>query len=139
MKYLKKIFESLTDDEYFRLREECEAYLAYLLDEDFEVDTSEWMKLNQRISQLKLFDIDIRKIKSATKDQFLWGDVKDHFIPLIELFKSGHFKYSLKEVVFYYKNGDRREFLPYQIKEEGFFDRLEDTKKLICLTLRIEI
>lgn len=130
MKYLKKIFERLTDDEYSKLREECEGYLAYLLDEDFEVDLSEG-----DISYIHL-DVDIRKLKAS---YFLWNDVKDHIIPLIELFKNGHFKYSLSAVVFYYINGDIREFLPYQIKEEGFFDRLEDTRKLGCLTLRIKI
>ena len=35
MKYLRKIFERLTDDEYYELKEECETYLAYLLDDEF--------------------------------------------------------------------------------------------------------
>ena len=89
MKYLRRIFERLTDDEYYDLKEECETYLAYLLDDEFEVDMSD------SIPSL-LFDIDIRKSDTADDDQFLWNDVKDQVIPLIELFRKGHFKYSLE-------------------------------------------
>jgi hypothetical protein len=132
MKYLRRIFESLTEDEIIELREECETYLAYLLDEDFIIE----MISDSRIA---CEDIDIRKLKSADEDQFLWYDVKDHVIPLIELFKKGHFKYKLNEVVFYYADGDKREFLRYLVNEEGFFDKLVDTEELICLTIRIKI
>jgi len=38
MKYLKKFNESLSSDFTLDLKEFCESYLAYLLDEGFEVD-----------------------------------------------------------------------------------------------------
>ena len=106
MKYLRRIFERLTDDEYYDLKEECETYLAYLLDDEFEVDMSGIpYKSNLNSIPSLLFDIDIRKSDTADDDQFLWNDVKDQVIPLIELFRKGHFKYSLEKVILYFADG----------------------------------
>ena len=105
MKYLKRIFESLTEDEIIELREECETYLAYLLDEDFIIEMS---RIRNRIRLMDI-DIDIRKSESADDDQFLWNHVKDHVIPLIELFRKGHFKYELEKVIFYFVDGSKSE------------------------------
>ena len=103
MKYLRRIFERLTDDEYYELKEECETYLAYLLDdEDFIIE------LNYSGLSWSL-DIDIRKSKSADDDQFLWNDIKEQVIPLIELFRKDYFKYELENVVLYYADGTKRE------------------------------
>lgn len=143
MKYLRRIFERLTDEEYYELKEECETYLAYLLDDDFEVDMSDGMPS-------LLFDIDIRKSNLADEnyresrnyDQFLWDDVKDHVIPLIELFRKGHFKYKLEKVVLYFADGGRRE-----IRNDEDLDKVQvvkphknaETEELICLTIQIKI
>lgn len=35
--------------------------------------------------------------------------------------------------------GHKREFLRYLINQEGFFDKLNDTERLICLTIKIKI
>ena len=134
MKYLRRIFERLTDEEYYELKEECETYLAYLLDDDFEVDMLDVPSL--------LFDIDIRKSEAADDDQFLWDDVKDHVIPLIELFRKGHFKYKLEKVVLYFADGGRRE-----IRNDEDLDKVQvvkphknaETEELICLTIQIKI
>ncbi len=134
MKYLRRIFERLTDDEYYDLKEECETYLAYLLDDEFEVDMSD------SIPSL-LFDIDIRKSDTADDDQFLWNDVKDQVIPLIELFRKGHFKYSLEKVILYFADGGRSE-----IRNDEDLDKIQtytgveaETEELICLTIKIKI
>ena len=130
MKYLRRIFESLTEDEIIELREECETYLAYLLDEDFIIEMS---RIRNRIRLMDI-DIDIRKSESADDDQFLWDDVKDHVIPLIELFRKGHFKYKLEKVILYFADGSKSE-----IRNDEDLDKIEESEELICLTIQIKI
>ena len=133
MKYLKRIFESLTEDEIIELREECETYLAYLLDEDFIIEMS---RIRNRIRLMDI-DIDIRKSESADDDQFLWNHVKDHVIPLIELFRKGHFKYELEKVIFYFVDGSKSE-----IRNDEDLDKVQTSgfeDELICLTIKIKI
>ena len=133
MKYLKRIFESLTEDEIIELREECETYLAYLLDEDFIIEMS---RIRNRIRLMDI-DIDIRKSESADDDQFLWDDVKDHVIPLIELFRKGHFKYKLEKVILYFADGSKSE-----IRNDEDLDKVQTSgfeDELICLTIKIKI
>ena len=130
MKYLRRIFERLTDDEIIELREECETYLAYLLDEDFIIEMS---RIRNRIRLMDI-DIDIRKSESVDDDQFLWDDVKDHVIPLIELFRKGHFKYKLEKVILYFADGSKSE-----IRNDEDLDKIEESEELICLTIQIKI
>jgi hypothetical protein len=148
MKYLRRIFERLTDEEYYELKEECETYLAYLLDDDFEVDMSDGMPS-------LLFDIDIRKSNLADEnyregrnyDQFLWDDVKDHVIPLIELFRKGHFKYKLEKVILYFADGGKREIRNDEDLDKvqvyaGGLSSFKDKAgygSIICLTIQIKI
>lgn len=136
MKYLRRIFESLTEDEIIELREECETYLAYLLDEDFII---EMMPDQAHRIRLMDMDIDIRKNEVprpyiADDDQFLWDDVKDHVIPLIELFRKGHFKYKLEKVILYFADGSKSE-----IRNDEDLDKIEESEELICLTIQIKI
>ena len=133
MKYLRRIFERLTDDEYYDLKEECETYLAYLLDEDFIIEMS---RIRTRIRLMDI-DIDIRKSESVDDDQFLWVDVKDHVIPLIELFRKGHFKYELEKVILYFADGSKSE-----IRNDEDLDKVQTSgfeDELICLTIKIKI
>ena len=137
MKYLKRIFESLTEDEIIELREECETYLAYLLDEDFII---EMMPDQAHRIRLMDMDIDIRKSESADDDQFLWDDVKDHVIPLIELFRKGHFKYKLEKVILYFADGSKSDYCgPTEIRNYEDLDKIEESEELICLTIQIKI
>lgn len=137
MKYLRRIFEKhLTEDEVIELREECETYLAYLLDDgEFEIDFVYGNVLSS------FLDIDIRKNEVADDDQFLWNDVKDHVIPLIELFRKGHFKYNLEKVILYFADGGK-----YEIRNDEDLDKVQtytgveaETEELICLTIKIKI
>lgn len=132
MKYLRRIFERLTDEEYYELKEECETYLAYLLDDDFEVDMSDGMPS-------LLFDIDIRKSEVADDDQFLWDDVKDHVIPLIELFRKDYFKYRLEKVILYYADGAKREIRNDEDLDKVHTLKLFQSEPIICLTIQIKI
>jgi hypothetical protein len=130
MKYLRRIFEKrLTEDEILELREDCETYLAYLLDDDFEVDMSKELWNNGA----ELFDIDIRN----DNDRFLWDDVKDQVIPLIELFRKGYFKYKLEKVILYFADGSKSE-----IRNDEDLDKVQTSgfeDELICLTIKIKI
>jgi hypothetical protein len=144
MKYLRRIFERLTDEEYYELKEECETYLAYLLDDDFEVVIPVFP--SDGMPSL-LFDIDIRKSEAADDDQFLWDDVKDHVIPLIELFRKGHFKYKLEKVILYFADGGKREIRNDEDLDKvqvyaGGLSSFKDKAgygSIICLTIQIKI
>ena len=72
MKYIKKysslIVESVKDD----LKDFCETSLVYLLDEGFEIDCEE--------SRFGIIDIFL-----SLNKQFDWNDIKDYFIPFIQL------------------------------------------------------
>jgi hypothetical protein len=133
MKYLRRIFEKrLTEDEILELREDCETYLAYLLDDgEFDID---FLYSNVLSSFL---DIDIRKNEVADDDQFLWNHVKDQVIPLIELFRKGYFKYKLEKVILYFADGSKSE-----IRNDEDLDKVQTSgfeDELICLTIKIKI
>jgi hypothetical protein len=135
MKYLRRIFEKrLTEDEILELREECETYLAYLLDDgEFEIDFAYGNVLSS------FLDIDIRKNEVADDDQFLWNHVKDQVIPLIELFRKGHFKYNLEKVVLYYADGAKREIRNDEDLDKVHTLKLFQSEPIICLTIKIKI
>jgi hypothetical protein len=133
MKYLRRIFEKrLTEDEILELREDCETYLAYLLDDgEFDIDFLYGNVLSS------FLDIDIRKNEVADDDQFLWNHVKDQVIPLIELFRKGYFKYKLEKVILYFADGSKSE-----IRNDKDLDKVQTSgfeDELICLTIKIKI
>jgi hypothetical protein len=133
MKYLRRIFEKrLTEDEILELKEDCETYLAYLLDDgEFDIDFLYGNVLSS------FLDIDIRKNEVADDDQFLWNHVKDQVIPLIELFRKGYFKYKLEKVILYFADGSKSE-----IRNDEDLDKVQTSgfeDELICLTIKIKI
>jgi hypothetical protein len=133
MKYLRRIFEKrLTEDEILELREDCETYLSYLLDDgEFDIDFLYGNVLSS------FLDIDIRKNEVADDDQFLWNHVKDQVIPLIELFRKGYFKYKLEKVILYFADGSKSE-----IRNDEDLDKVQTSgfeDELICLTIKIKI
>jgi hypothetical protein len=133
MKYLRRIFEKrLTEDEILELREDCETYLAYLLDDgEFDIDFLYGNVLSS------FLDIDIRKNEVVDDDQFLWNHVKDQVIPLIELFRKGYFKYKLEKVILYFADGSKSE-----IRNDEDLDKVQTSgfeDELICLTIKIKI
>jgi hypothetical protein len=151
MKYLRKIFEDFSNSELKELRETCEQYLAYLLDEEFTIRLD--------IDNEPLVDIDICPPKTGrySKEDWFnstdpisdsglsWSDVKDQVIPLISLFKRGHFGCNLECVEFYFwENTDNIESdfygskIDYLIDDNSeYLDSLENNG-ISCISIRVK-
>jgi hypothetical protein len=89
MKYLKKIFEEVNRDEYEELKDFCEMYLAYLLDDsDWKIEIT--MK-TQVYPDKGYYDIFLWRIYvvapdgSASYPNVVWDDISDHFIPFFKV------------------------------------------------------
>lgn len=87
MKHLKMFKESLNDAEVVELKDFCETNLAYLMDEGFEISCDDNKYIN-----LHLPGKSPSRYGSA-KDEFYWNDIKDHFIPFLQLLSR---RYELK-------------------------------------------
>ena len=85
MRYLKRIFESdlynQVDD--IELRDFCETYLAYLLDDtSFKIEVIESIDWDSYIIWLGKTLVD-RRIQP-----FHWNDIKDYYIPFVKMLSS---------------------------------------------------
>lgn len=82
MKYLKKIFESTTEEE---LQDLCDSYFAYLYDEGFEVKVEKDI-----VPVYDEPDIIVHTIKLCKPNddgpayKFSWNEIKDYFIPFLQ-------------------------------------------------------
>ena len=73
MKHLKRFNESLTDNEVEELKDFCESSLVYLLDDGYDVYIQrEW-------------NVGFHVLFGLPNDNFLWNDVKDYYIPFLQL------------------------------------------------------
>lgn len=83
MKYLKRIFEEVNRDEYEELKDFCEMYLAYLLDD------SDWQMTITMKTQVYpdkgYYDVFIWKNYKVVDDNPRWDDISDHFIPFFKV------------------------------------------------------
>lgn len=80
MKYLKKFNEKLNLKDKTELLDFCETSLAYLIDEGFSIDCA---FTNVRDGVIK---IDLEKVDGFNqRSSFLWDDVKDYYIPFLQL------------------------------------------------------
>lgn len=70
MKHLKKFNEAVNKQE---LKEFCEEYLAYLMDEGFEIE----IVSEDGLEFIHIYDYQDRP--------FQWSEVKDHFIPFLRM------------------------------------------------------
>ncbi len=93
MKYLKKFNENLSSDFTLDLKEFCESYLAYLLDEGFEVDVQHRYNNTKEYKHDYHF-ITIKKLGKLSK----WEEIKDYFIPFISILSK---EYKLGYITFY--------------------------------------
>ena len=89
MKYLKRIFEEVNRDEAVELKDFCEMYLAYLLDDsDWKIDLT--MK-TMTYPDKGYYDVCIRRKYvvapdgSASYPNVVWDDISDHFIPFFKV------------------------------------------------------
>lgn len=75
------------------LREFCEMYLAFLMDEGFEVDISKVREDSitdyWRVKIYKLGKVDISYSRSEY-DKFSWNSVKDQFIPFFKMLNNNY-------------------------------------------------
>lgn len=95
MKYLKRIFEEVNRDEAVELKDFCEMYLAYLLDDsDWQITVT--MKtmtypdkgyydvfIHRRY--LVLPDGSLDSVGQITRNSVFWDDISDHFIPFFKV------------------------------------------------------
>jgi hypothetical protein len=91
MKHLKMFKESLNDGERDELIDFCETNLAYLMDEGFDIscDLDKYLQLS--LPGKSPYGANPNAIR--IKDPFDWNDIKDHFIPFLQLLSR---RYELK-------------------------------------------
>jgi hypothetical protein len=96
MKHLRRFNEDLTKDEIQELKEFCESCLAYLLDEGFEID------YEKGTGDFHWIDLWGSLDESENPIAYTWDQVKDYYIPFIQLLKS---RYKLVDSIIYVKVG----------------------------------
>lgn len=92
MKHLRKFNESIDKEE---LQDFCETYLAYLLDDGFDVGI-EHMYSNKEYKHDYHF-VTIKK-PGKVSNNFKWEEIKDQFIPFISVLSK---QYKLGAITFY--------------------------------------
>ena len=99
MKHLRKFNEGLNDNEVDELKDFCETSLAYLLDEGYQVDINEYKAPRDEWNDGFVVDLIL------PNDNFLWNDVKDYYIPFLQLlsrrYKLGHYGYDDVDEVYF--------------------------------------
>lgn len=96
MKHLRRFNEDLTKDEIQELEEFCEGCLAYLLDEGFEID------YEKGAGDFHWIDLWSSLDENENPISYTWDQVKDYYIPFIQLLKS---RYKLVDSIIYVKIG----------------------------------
>lgn len=83
MKHLKRYMESFRAPSSFReeVQEFCENYLAYLIDDDFSIETNLY-----HLDPVSVSFVLIRRFTGEHEPIiFSWNDVKDYYIPFIQM------------------------------------------------------
>jgi hypothetical protein len=132
MKHLRRFNEDLTQDELRDLKEFCESCLAYLLDEGFEIDyekgTGDFHWIDLWGSKDEEYDNPI---------SYTWDQVKDYYIPFIQLLKS---RYKLVDSIIYVKIGAGQDFAT-SFEQYTFDEVLNDevyyTGKIYSLSIKV--
>jgi hypothetical protein len=94
MKHLRRFNESVNKEE--ELQDFCETYLAYLLDDGFEVSIQH-MYSNQMTNKHDYHFVTIKK-SGKVSNNFKWEEIKDQFIPFISVLSK---QYKLGAITFY--------------------------------------
>ena len=90
MKHLNLFKESLNDGERDELIDFCETNLAYLMDDGFEISCDDNQYINLYLPGKSPYGANPNAIRI---DPFDWNDIKDHFIPFLQLLSR---RYELK-------------------------------------------
>ena len=107
MKYLRRIFEEVNRDEYEELKDFCEMYLAYLLDDsDWQINIKMkthfykvviWKKYTMNASPQEEVPVNVQDIGlfnlisygsytfRPTISNVAWNDISDQFIPFFKV------------------------------------------------------
>lgn len=104
MKYLKSIFEGIEQSDIDELKDFCEMYLAYLIDDGWRVTVNNWSesKLFERIDEMNVYISLLPLQKNAN-----WEDIKDHFIPFFSMLIK---RYELVETLLRIRGVNARKF-----------------------------
>jgi hypothetical protein len=95
MKYLRRIFEEVNQNEYEQLKDFCEMYLAYLLDDgDWRIDIAMrtqvhtgfydciiWRRYEMNADGSQWVDHTVSRSYPNTN----WDDISDYFIPFFKV------------------------------------------------------
>ena len=141
MRYLK-LFETF-DEEH--LKDLCDMCLAYLMDDGYEYNIKDFSWLNT-----KVIYFDNKQIENKSKywpyrneNIFKWGDIKDHFIPFLEmLLKDYRIKEVSMDVIREYEKGTNVEQKTF-IENTGAIntlikDRLDDNTEIKVISVVID-
>ena len=140
MKYLRTFNESIDND---HLTDLCDMCLAYLMDDGYEYYIKGFSWLHTRVIY---FDNKNIKNKSTywpynTENIFKWGDVKDHFIPFLQmLLKDYRIKEVNMDVIREYERGTNVEQKTFM---ESYLstlieDRLDDDTEIKLISVVID-
>lgn len=124
MRYLRRFNENLFGEE--ELQDFCETYLAYLLDDGFEVSVEKLYDHNRKESECT--SILIRKSVDNKERLFYWSHVKDYIIPFITLL-SKKYKLDRKRCIWF--NG-----IKYYTYRDPFTQLGADNRKYGSETVR---
>jgi hypothetical protein len=104
MKHLKRFNESQEELTLQReeLRDFCETYLAYLLDEGFELKIYGGAELSAGVTPFQV------SLVKQDKSIFVWQDIINHFLPFLKFLKDN---YNLEKV-------DPSSIVPYHRKAD---------------------
>ena len=108
MKHLKKFNENVNwSSQRDELRDFCETYLAYLLDEGFELKIYGGSQLtsNDNVIKQNPFQVSLQK---QDRSIFSWQDIIDHFLPFLKFLKDN---YNLERI-------DPSSIVPYHRKSD---------------------
>jgi hypothetical protein len=89
MKYLRRIFEEVNRDEYEELKDFCEMYLAYLLDDgDWYIDITMRTSVYPNTGYYDCMiwrRLETQADGSHSYPNSTWDDVSDYFIPFFKV------------------------------------------------------
>lgn len=85
MKYIKlfEAFDRLSRDQKTELQDYCETNLAYLMDEGFKIRIGQNIDKTIRNVTIQITKKDSADTSDIDREDFLWEDVKDQFIPFV--------------------------------------------------------
>lgn len=94
MKYLKLFNESIDKE---NLTDLCDMCLAYLMDDGYEYEIQEWNWLDYKVIYFDNKHLENKSYYWPNRYElmFKWSDIKDHFIPFLEMLSR---QYRIKEV-----------------------------------------